>query len=138
MVWRRSSHIVSGGRPRGITYLAVYYTAVGAGIVASTLLAVYFFRTIPIALEAFQRNPEILVAIALSVGALHGSTAWGLWNLRSWSVPLVVGLSFAGIVFGLLTLPLGFASVLLNILTFWYVTHERIRASFARSTRPSA
>jgi len=137
-VWRRSAHMVSGGRPRGITYLAVYYAAVGVGLVVVTLWAIYVWRFIPVALEWFLEHIEALVAIAVAVGALHVVTAWGLWNLHWWSRLLVVILSFAGIVLGLFTLPLGFASVMLNLLTFWYVTHYRVREAFARTSRQTS
>ena len=136
-VWRRSAHGVSGGRPRGITYLVAYYALVGVGIVALAIWAVYFWRQIPEALEAFRYQPEALVAIAVVVGGVHGWTAWGLWNLRAWARLFVIVLSIAGVVFGLFTLPLGFASIMLNLGTFWYVTHHRIRAAFARTPPPA-
>jgi hypothetical protein len=117
-----------------VTYLAFYYAIVGAGIVAVTLVAIYGFQKIPVVLEYFQPFPEVLVAIALAVGAVHEFAAWGLWNLRWWARPLVVGLSMAGIVFGLFTLPLGFASVMLNLATFWYLTHRRVREAFSKAS----
>jgi len=136
-VWRRSAHAVSRGRPRGITYLALYCAAIGVGVVPVTLWAVYVPpRVIPRVLAAFQNNPEALVGVALVVAVLFGLTAWGLWNLHGWSRLLIVGLSFVGIVFGLFTLPLGFASVMLNLGTFWYVTHHRVREAFAKPPRP--
>lgn len=116
----------------------MYYAVVSLGLVAVTVLAIYFFHTIPRALERFQSNPEILVGIALVVGGIHGLAAWGLWNLLGWSRLLVIGLSLAGVVFGLFTIPLGFVSVMLNIGTFWYVTHHRVRAAFAKAARPVA
>lgn len=120
-------------RPRGITFLALYYAVVGIGLVALTVVGIYVWRTIPRALEAFSDNPEPLVGIAVIVGSVHGSAAWGLWNLRRWSIVLVVGLCALGVVFGLFTLPLGFASVMLNLTTFWYVTHHRTRKAFIAS-----
>jgi hypothetical protein len=135
MVWRRSALGVMGSRPRGITFLAVYYAAVAVGLVVVTLVAIYGLGTIPRALAWFVYFPEALVGIAVGVGLVHVATAWGLWNLRSWARFLVVGLSFTGVVIGFFTFPLGFASVMLNLVTLWYITHYRVRDAFARSAR---
>jgi uncharacterized membrane protein (DUF2068 family) len=116
----------------------VYYAVVGVGIAAIAVLAVYGFGVIPVALRAFQSNPEVLVGIALVVGGIHLTAAYGLWGLRGWSRLLVVALSLAGVVFGIFTIPLGFASVMLNIVTFWYMTHHRVREVFATASRPPA
>lgn len=126
----------SGGRPRGITLLVAYYGLVGVGIVAVTVWALYVRRQIPVALEGFRYQPEALLGIALLAGGLHAGTAWGLWTLRPWSRLLVIGLSIVGIVVGLFTLPLGFVSSMLNIGTFWYITHDRVRLAFAKASRP--
>jgi len=113
----------------------VYYAIVGVGIPAIAIWAVYVWRHLPQALiPSFQNNTEALVVIALVVGGVHVTAAWGLWGLRGWSRLLVVALSLAGVVFGIFTIPLGFASVMLNIVTFWYMTHHRVREVFATAS----
>ncbi len=123
-------------RPRGITILGVYYVLVGVGFVAGSLFIVFVLRPVPEPILRFAANPDVFIAAATILAGIHWSTAWGLWTLRPWSRMSVVGLSLFGMAAGMLALPLGAVSVLMNIATFWYVTSRRVRVAFAKPSPP--
>lgn len=123
-------------RPRGITILGVYYVVVGVGILAGALFAVFVLRPIPDLILRIAANPDVFIGAAAILAVIHWTTAWGLWTLRPWSRMSVVGLSLLGMGAGMLALPLGAISVLMNIATFWYVTSRRVRVAFAKRSPP--
>lgn len=118
------------GRPKGVTLLSVWSVIVGLSIAVLAVVAVYGIRTIPEALAAFLDAPEALVAIAFGVTGVHLVMAYGLWNLRPWARVFAIGFAAVGILFGMFTLPLGFASVLYSLATVWYLSEQRVRAAF--------
>lgn len=130
-----SAAIGRRNRPRGVTLLTVWSVVVGIAITVLAVVAVYGFRTIPEAFSAFVYVPEALVAIALGVSAVNLVIAYGLWNLRPWARLLAIGFAAVSLVFGMFTLPLGFASVLFSLATGWYLSEHRVRAAFIPAAR---
>ncbi len=127
-------------RPRGVTLLTVWSFVVGISVAVLAVVAVYVFHKIPEALGAlldgvFLDAPEALVAIAFGVTALNLLIAYGLWNLRPWARLLAIGFAAVSLVFGMFTLPLGFASVLFSLATGWYLSEHRVRAAFLPAAR---
>jgi len=117
-------------RPKGVTILSVWSVIVGIGVSVSAVVAVYGLHVIPVALEAFVDVPDLLVAIALGITAVHFLMAYGLWNLRPWARVLAIAFAAVSLVFGLFTLPVGFASVLFGLATVSYLSENRVRNVF--------
>lgn len=117
-------------RPKGVTLLALWSVILGVSVTVLAVIAVYWFHRIPDALEAFLDVPEALVAIAVAVSAVNLVIAYGLWTLRPWARLLAIGFAVVSLVFGMFTLPLGFASVLFSLATVWYLSEHRVRGAF--------
>jgi len=117
-------------RPAGVALLSAWSIVVGLALAVLVIVAVYVLRTIPAILGVFLDAPEALVAIALGLTSLHLLMAYGLWNLRPWARVLAIGFAGVSIAFGMLTLPFGFASVLVSIATVWYLSEAKVRAAF--------
>ena len=113
---------------------------VGVSILVLTLLAVYVWRQLPVALYGtFRDIPEVLVAIAAVVLGLHLLMAFGLWTLRPWGRLLAYGFALAGVAVGMLSLPLGIVGVAVSLTTALYLTEPKVRAVFRASAgRPRA
>jgi len=125
-------------RPRGVTYLGVWYVIVGITLVAVTAYAIYVAHTIPLIFEAFQYDPTPLLLIAVGVAGAHFVAAFGLWTLRWWARWMVLGFSAFEIALGMFSLPFGFVAVLLNLVTVWYVSERRVREAFTPKRAPGS
>lgn len=122
-------------RPRGVTLLAGASVIVGLGLLILAFTAIYVLRLLPQALAIFVEFPEGLLGLAAAVAAIQFLIAYGLWTLRPWARLGVIGFSIVGLAIGMLTLPFGFAAVLLNTANVWYLTEPRVRAAFRAGTR---
>jgi len=125
-------------RPVGVTLLAVWSLVVGVSILALAAFAVYALRQIPRVFEAFLAFPDALVAVAGLVAALQFAAAIGLWSLRRWGWVLSLGLSFAGVVAGALTLPFGAFGILFALASVWYLTRRPVREAFGLAHQAAA
>jgi uncharacterized membrane protein (DUF2068 family) len=120
-------------RPFGLAILAI-----GAVIVAAFALAGavgWWTTSNGIFYLPRLHGAERLVALALlALGALELALAYGLWTLRSWAWALGIGLEIAALVLAVLQLGRGIPgshliTLVLAVLTLWYLSRPRVRAA---------
>ncbi|MDR3545094.1 MAG: DUF2127 domain-containing protein [Candidatus Limnocylindrales bacterium] len=120
-------------RPFGLALLAVGAVIVGA--LALLGAAGWWAASDGIYFLPRLHGVERLVALALlALGALEIALSYGLWNLRPWAWALGIGLETAALVLALLQLGRGIPgshllTLVLAVLTLWYLSRPRVRAA---------
>jgi hypothetical protein len=120
-------------RPFGLTILAIAAVLVGA--VALLGAAGWWAASDGVLFLPRLHGVERVVALALiTLGALEMALAYGLWNLRSWSWALGVGLEAAALVLAVLQLGRGIPgshllTLVLAAVTLWYLSRPRVRTT---------
>lgn len=71
-----------------------------------------------------------IAAVAAIIGILYFIDAYGLWNGKSWAWWLTIILSVIGIIGGLISLPSGIISIIINILIIYYFTRPHVKEFF--------
>lgn len=129
-------------RPTGVTILAVLEILValsllagGIGfIVVAGLLGIVGAEFIPSTLLGEFLGPFLgVMGIGLAVIGLIGFLlAWGLWTGKSWAWTVTIIFAILGVISGLLGLPSGIVTVILNGLIFYYITRPAVKAFFGK------
>ncbi len=133
-------------RPVGITVLSILaalggilliFSAVVIGILAGTMtefvesmLVEYGNYVIPDVEGFVEAMLMIIAAISGMFGIFAILDAYGLWIGAGWAWWLTTILSALGIVGGILSLPMGFLPILINILIIYYFTRPYVKEFF--------
>lgn len=130
-------------RPTGVTILAILEIIVGIVSLISGLAITILFATVG---GMMGRIPEAapLAALFGAFGAVIGGLlilvsivcfiiAYGFWKGKGWA--WVLGLIFAiiGIISGLISLPGGIISIIINGLIIYYLTRPHVKEFFGRA-----
>lgn len=140
-------------RPTGVAVLAILAALGGilcligaavlgilAGAMAEfieSLMADYGFGIMPGIGEFAAAIVMAIAVVAAIFGILYLIAAYGLWIGAGWAWWLTIILSILGIIGGLLTLPLGIISVVIEALIIYYFTRPHVKAFFGMGA-PSA
>lgn len=123
------------GRPLGITILVILEVISGLiwfGSAASLLIAAGAAVMIPLIGLLAGGVLVIISAISIILGLVSFAIAWGFWIGASWSWSLAISLSILGIILGLLTLPAGIITILINIAVICYLTRPHVKSYFGK------
>lgn len=118
-------------RPTGVTILVILVFIVGLFgallgfllLIASGIATDYGYGFI----EAFL---EIFGAILLLLGLVSFVDGWGLWNLKKWGFQLAMILSVIGIIWGIISLPIGIILIIIYGIIVYYLTRPEIKDVF--------
>ena len=123
------------GRPFGITVLVILEVIGGLiwlGSAASLFAAAGMAAMIPLVGLLAGGVLVIIAVISIILGLASFAIAWGFWTRASWSWGLAIGLSILGIILGLLTLPAGIITILINIAIIYYLTRPHVKSYFGK------
>jgi len=135
-------------RPTGISVLAILAAlggivcligGVALGIIAGAMeeffesaLEDYGTAVIPGVGEFLEAVILAIAAVAAIVGILYLIGAYGLWVGAGWAWWLTIILSIIGIIGGILSLPAGIITIIIEILIIYYFTRPHVKAFFGR------
>jgi len=128
-------------RPAGITVLVVLQV-IGAVLLLISSLGLLFLSafiagflpsTIPSFVPGLVSGFFSLVAGFMVIMALIGFfIAWGLWTGKGWTWIIALILAILGVIGGLLTLPIGIVTIIIQGLIIYYLTRPHVKAFFGR------
>ncbi len=134
-------------RPLGVTILAIL-EAIGGIIYLAGILLISFImemvtRFMPVAgagvgiVRGFLGIIAIIAAIVLLIlGFISFLLAYGLWTGKGWAWTLTFVFSIIGILLGLISLPSGIITILINALILYYLTRPHVKAFFGKAPPP--
>jgi len=135
-------------RPLGVTILAILEAIEGVIYLAGILLIGIFFEmittfmpeTMPRMIGFFKGFLGMIVLviaiILLILGLISFLLAYGLWTGKGWAWTLTFIFSIIGILLGLVSLPSGIISILINVLILYYLTRPHVKAFFGKAPPP--
>lgn len=123
------------GRPFGITILAILEVIVGLiwlGSAASLFAAAGAAAMIPLIGLLAGGILVVIAVISIILGLVSFAVAWGFWTGAGWSWGLAIALSILGIILGLLNLPAGVITIIINIVIIYYLTRPHVKFYFGK------
>jgi len=75
---------------------------------------------------------SVIGIVVITIGLISFIIAYGLWNGRGWAWTLCLIFSIIGIIIGILSLPTGIISLIINILILYYLTRPHVKAFFGK------
>jgi len=133
-------------RPTGVAVLSILAAiggilciigAAALGILAGameelieTILIEYGSGLIPGASEFIAAMVMVIAAVAAIFGILYLIAAYGLWTGMGWAWWLTIILSILGIIGGILSLPGGIITIIIDILIIYYFTRPHVKEFF--------
>jgi hypothetical protein len=134
-------------RPLGVTILAILEAIGGIIYLAGILIIGLFLEmirefmpgTMPGAgfLKGFIGLIVLIATIVLLIlGLVSFLLAYGLWTGKGWAWTLTFIFSIIGILLGLISLPSGIISILINVLILYYLTRPHVKAFFGKAPPP--
>lgn len=128
-------------RPFGVTILAILeiiggLLELGVGALMFTAAAL-FGSLIPeeevSGLGGFLTGLfSVIGIIFVIIGLIALFIAYGLWTGQGWAWTLCLIFSIIGIIIGILSLPTGIISLIINILILYYITRPHVKAFFGK------
>jgi hypothetical protein len=135
-------------RPLGVTILAILEAIGGIIYIVGILLIGLFFEmittfmpeTMPRMVGFFRGFLGMIVLviaiILLILGLISFLLAYGLWTGKGWAWTLTLIFSIIGILLGLVSLPTGIITILINVLILYYLTRPHVKAFFGKAPPP--
>jgi hypothetical protein len=134
-------------RPLGVTILAILEAIGGIIYLAGILIIGLFLEMIREFMPGAMPEAgflkgfiELIVLIAtivlLILGLVSFLLAYGLWTGKGWAWTLTFIFSIIGILLGLISLPSGIISILINVLILYYLTRPHVKAFFGKAPPP--
>jgi len=133
-------------RPTGVAVLAILVAICGIlGLIVAVVLGIlstematfiesmmeqYGAGAIPGIGEFIEAVVLAIAAVAAIVGILALIDAYGLWIGAGWAWWLTIILSILGIIGGILSLPGGIISIIIDILIIYYFTRPYVKKFF--------
>ena len=133
-------------RPTGVAVLAILAAiggilaligAAALGILAGameefmeSIMLEYGAAVIPGMGEFIEALVLAIAAVAAIFGILYLIAAYGLWTGKGWAWWLTIILSILGIIGGILSLPGGIITILIEILIIYYFTRPHVKEFF--------
>lgn len=137
-------------RPTGVAVLAILAAiggilcligAVVLGILSTematfieSIMEQYGAVAIPGIGEFIETIVLAIAAVAAIIGILVLIDAYGLWIGAGWAWWLTIILSILGIIGGLLSLPVGIISIIIDVLIIYYFTRPYVKEFFGMAT----
>ena len=100
--------VPEGGRPNLGGFVMGLFTAIG--IIIFSMMGIIF----------------------IVIGLIAFLIAYGLCTGKGWAWKLCLIFSIIGIIIGVLSLPLGIISLIINILILYYLTRQQVKAFFGK------
>lgn len=128
-------------RPTGITILAVLNGILsvlillgGIGMIVAAPFIGAFMPTMGmpfggIAIGAFL---GVVGVVLLIFGALGIVVTWGMWTGKAWAWWLAIIVSVIGVIGGLLSIPFGLGSLIINGAILYYLTRPHVKVYFGQ------
>ncbi|MEM2084234.1 MAG: hypothetical protein QXP60_09790 [Nitrososphaerota archaeon] len=134
-------------RPLGVTILAIL-EAIGGIIYLAGILLINLFLGMMMGFMP-EEIPEMeffggflgMIALVVSIvllilGLVSFLLAYGLWTGKGWAWTLTFIFSIIGILLGLVSLPAGIITILINIVILYYLTRPHVKAFFGKAPPP--
>ncbi|MEM3406109.1 MAG: hypothetical protein QXY18_01695 [Nitrososphaerota archaeon] len=134
-------------RPLGVTILAIL-EAIGGIIYLAGILLINLFLGMMMGFMP-EEIPEMeffggflgMIALVVSIvllilGLVSFLLAYGLWTGKGWAWTLTFIFSIIGILLGLVSLPAGIITILINIVILYYLTRPHVKAFFGKVPPP--
>ncbi|MEM2928510.1 MAG: hypothetical protein QXP60_06065 [Nitrososphaerota archaeon] len=135
-------------RPLGVTILAIL-EAIGGIIYLAGILLIGLFLGMMTGFMP-EEIPEMgffggflgMIALVGSIvllilGLVSFLLAYGLWTGKGWAWTLTLIFSIIGILLGLVSLPVGIITILINVVILYYLTRPHVKAFFGKAPPPA-
>ena len=81
----------------------------------------------PLAMLGFLQGLLAVISIVVIIFGIIGIIiGLGLWNGKEWARILTIVFSALGILWGILTLPVGIISIIIGVIVIWYLTRPHV------------
>ncbi|MBS7636650.1 hypothetical protein KEJ37_04875 [Candidatus Bathyarchaeota archaeon] len=133
-------------RPFGVTVLAILEIigalfSLGAG--ALMLMAAGFIGAMMGEMPGVPGFGGFIAGMLIAIGVIMVILglislfiAYGLWTGKGWAWTLCLVFSIIGLILGILSLPSGIISLIINILILYYLTRPHVKAFFGKGQPP--
>ena len=128
-------------RPTGITILVILEVIGGIllliGGAGTLFLSAFITGFLPVGIPGAVTGLvygflTLVAGIMVIIALIDFFIAWGLWTGKGWAWIIALILAVLGAILGLLSLPGGIITLLINGLIIYYLTRAHVKAFFGR------